>query len=70
MPCHQGALEGVAHFYESIIGARVDRGQGRVEVGVGVGTKLVFREAKALGAKSDEVRGFCMWGLSGGFGGI
>jgi len=57
LPCHQGASEAIGRFYKAVMGARVERGVGgQVEVGVGVGTRLIFKEVKSLGQRSEAVR--------------
>lgn len=57
LPCHAGSAEGIAQFYESVLGARVAAGGGRAEVVAGAGSKLVFKEVASLGPRSDEASG-------------
>ncbi|GBF96841.1 hypothetical protein Rsub_09697 [Raphidocelis subcapitata] len=54
LPCLPGTARGIASFYEAVLGARAEAGEGRAEVVVGPGQALVFKESKALGPASDE----------------
>jgi hypothetical protein len=68
LPCHPGTARGIASFYEAVLGARSEAGEGWAEVVVGPGARLVFKESRALGPAGDEVgrrRGFWVVGVGG-----